>query len=680
MNSQRSVFLSYASQDAEVAARIAAALSEAGVDVWFDLHALVGGDAWDNKIRKQVLECALFIPVISAHTDARDEGYFRIEWNLAAQRTLGMAGAKTFLLPVVVDATRDANALVPTEFKAVQWTHLPDGAHADAFAKRVSQLLNAPPAAAASPHSPESVQRLPGVSRRHNSWRWALAGIGAAVIGVAAAYAAFNAAPGVGAPRTNAMPASAGVPSIASDPSIAVLPFINMSSDKAQEFFSDGIAEELLNLLAKVPKLRVIARTSSFSFKGKQVDINEIAKKLNVAAVLEGSVRKSDNRVRITVQLIRASDSAHLWSETYDRTVDDIFKVQDEIAAAVVSQLKITLLGAAPTAKPIDPRAYALILQAKYIAHQGALDSDERAIALFRQALAIAPDAAAAWDGLTSVYIHQLNFGATTSTQAERLALALDAGNKALAANPDDALAHLNLGQIARSYTTLAEEAKHYQRALDLEPANLEVLTALSDFLLLLGREDESIAMAEYVWAHDRANPAATNQLGRMYLRTGRWDKALAASRSLLTLSPGHVNVHYRAGVALLQLGNAAAALPEMLAEPKEEFRTLGLIMVYHALGRKADSDAALATMIDKFGVEWAYNIGTVLAFRNEPEKAFAWLDKAIASRDVGALYIPSSKYLLKLHQDPRWLPMVRKMGAAPEQLAAIHLNYKLPQ
>src|SRR5262245_31874786 len=182
--------------------------------------------------------------------------------------------------------------------------------------------------------------------------------------------------------------------------SIAVLPFVNMSSDKEQDYFSDGLSEELLNLLAQVPQLRVIARTSSFSFKGKEVDVSTIAKALNVANVLEGSVRKSGDTVRITAQLIRASDSSHLWSQAYDRQMTDVFKVQDEIAAAVVEQLKVRLLGAAPKRPVTDPDTYTLFLQGREVARQYNREAFEQAIAIYKQALTIDPSYAPAWSGL----------------------------------------------------------------------------------------------------------------------------------------------------------------------------------------------------------------------------------------------------------------------------------------
>ena len=185
-----------------------------------------------------------------------------------------------------------------------------------------------------------------------------------------------------------------------------MLPFVNMSRDKDQEYFSDGISEELLNLLAKIPQLQVTARTSSFSFKGKEIAIPEIARTLHVAHVLEGSVRKAGNSVRITAQLINAGTDTHLWSQTYDRKLDDIFAIQDEIAADVVKQLKVTLLGAAPKARTTDPEAYALYLQAVQLGRQGTAEAFKQSDALYRKVLAIDPRYAPAWDGLAA-QLHQ---------------------------------------------------------------------------------------------------------------------------------------------------------------------------------------------------------------------------------------------------------------------------------
>src|SRR6478672_8528869 len=216
--------------------------------------------------------------------------------------------------------------------------------------------------------------------------------------------------------------------------SIAVLPFVSMSEDKANEFFSDGISQELLNLLAKIPQLQVTARTSSFAFKGEKIGIAEVARQLHVAHVLEGSVRKAGNTVRITAQLINAATDTHLWSQTYDRKLDDIFAIQDEIAADVVKQLKVTLLGAAPKARTTDPEAYALYLQAVQLRRQFTAEAFKQSDALYRKVLAIDPRYAPAWDGLSRNFVNETNMGLLSNK--EGFAQAREAAVKALAIDP----------------------------------------------------------------------------------------------------------------------------------------------------------------------------------------------------------------------------------------------------
>src|SRR6185503_3903529 len=280
--------------------------------------------------------------------------------------------------------------------------------------------------------------------------------------------------------------------------SIAVLPFVNMSEDKANESFSDGISEELLNLLAKIPQLQVTARTSSFSFKGKGVAIPEIARTLHVAHVLEGSVRKAGDSVRITAQLIKAGTDTHLWSETYDRKLDDIFKIQDEIAGEVVKELKVKLLGAAPKARTTDPKAYALYLQARELGRQSNAESFAKSDALYRQVLEIDPRYAPAWHGLAANLINKAGNG--LMAYQEGFARAREAEEKALAFDPDYAPAHATLGWIAMNADNdLTAAARHYQRALALDPTDFNVLGNACTFLTSLGRLDEALALEEVI-------------------------------------------------------------------------------------------------------------------------------------------------------------------------------------
>ena len=471
-----------------------------------------------------------------------------------------------------------------------------------------------------------------------------------------------------------------GIPEIESDPSIAVLPLVNMSEDKANEFFSDGISEELLNLLAKVPKLRVIARTSSFAFKGKEISIPEIARELHVASVLEGSVRKSADKVRITAQLIRASDGSHLWSDTYDRTLDDIFKVQDEIAAAVVTQLKIKLLGAAPTVKPVDPKAYPLILQAQALSDQQSKAGREQAASVYRQALAIAPNEARAWAGLSRVYVNQALFGERPTVEGVRLVK--EAANNALATDPDNVIAIGALARVASDFEfDLPAAARFHQRALELEPGNLVSLNAAGTMLMFIGRLEEARRLFEYRVAHDPANPTAHYNMAIVLYSARQWDAAIDEYRATLRLSPEVAGAP--SGIALALLADkrdAAAALKEAEAERDEVSRMVAVAMALHGLGRSKEADAALKAFVDKFGPDQPESIATVHAYRGQTDAAFEWLDKAVAIRDPALASALTEPMLDPLHSDPRWLPFLRRIGYAPEQLAKIEFKVTLPQ
>jgi len=467
--------------------------------------------------------------------------------------------------------------------------------------------------------------------------------------------------------------------SIANDKSIAVLPFEDMSQEKNQGYMSDGIAEELLNLLAKIPELRVIARTSSFAFKDQEVDIADIAKKLNVAHVLEGSIRKSGNTIRITTQLIRTSDSTHLWSESYDRPLDDIFAVQDEIAGAVVEQLKIKLLDAAPKAKPVDPKAFALYLQGRQFERQGTVASYEQAIALYQQAVAIDPAYAEAWSGLAATYSFQGDNAIRPS--AEVYPLAREAATASLAIDAEYAPAHANLGAVAMNFDgDLTASARHFERALALEPANPDIIGNAAFLARALNRLDDTIALREYAVARDPLNPGGHVQLGVDYLDAGRLDDALSALRTAAELSPDYSSVHYRIGLALLLKGDPAAALAATEMETVEGWRMVGLAMHYHALGKKRESDAVLAGLITTYERDFPYNIAYVMAYRGENDRAFEWLAKAVVYRDPGLADIAVEPQFANIRQDPRWLPFLQKIGKAPEQLAAIRFTVTVPR
>lgn len=460
--------------------------------------------------------------------------------------------------------------------------------------------------------------------------------------------------------------------------SIAVLPFVNMSDDASNEYFSDGISEELLNLLSKIPKLRVISRSSSFTFKGKDIDIPAIAAQLNVAHVLEGSVRKAGNQVRITAQLIEARSDTHLWSETYDRALDDIFATQNEIASAVVAQLKVTLLGDVPPAREIDPEAYALYLQGRHLRRQRMPATIDKAQALLQQALSMDPDYAAAWDELGAVYEAQVNLGLRPAD--EGIPLLRDASDKALAIDPDYALAHAGLGWVALTYDNdLGASARHLNRALQLEPTNIRIFGTAANLSASLGRLDDAIALREFVIAHDPINPSGHSDLALYYSYAGRWDEAIVSLRTALTLSPGLGGAQYQIGRALLLNGEPQAALEAMQLEDTV-WRMIGLPIAYHALGRAQESDAALALLVEQYERAAPFNIAYILAYRGEADRAFQWLDKAVRNKDAGLWEIVYEPLFSNIRDDPRWLPFLVRIGKSPEQLAAIEFKVTLPE
>jgi TolB-like protein/Flp pilus assembly protein TadD len=461
--------------------------------------------------------------------------------------------------------------------------------------------------------------------------------------------------------------------------SIAVLPFVNMSDDPGNEYFSDGISEELLNLLAKIPELRVISRSSAFSFKGKDFDMPTIAAQLNVAHVLEGSVRKAGNQVRITAQLIEAGSDTHLWSETYDRTLDDIFVIQDEIAEAVVGVLKLTLLGDAPKAKLTDPEAYALYLQAVHVGTRSTNVALEQSNVLLKQVLALDPNYARAWRLLARNYAVQAEN--RSLPREEGLALASEAITKALAIDPNLAEAHSWFGMfVAEHDGDLAEAAQQLRRGLSLEPKNPMVLSHSAAFLRMLGRLDETIAIEEYVMAHDPLNPFVRWNLSWNYLLAGRPDEAIATAHTLQRLYPGRRYVQSLLGLALLHMGQKEAALQAIQQEAAEDSRLLSLVMAYHALDRAAESDAALTELIRQYEQEWPYYIATGLAYRGEVDRTFSWLNKAVQHKDTDLATIASGSWFTNLHDDPRWLPFLESIGKSPEQLVAIEFEVKLPE
>ena len=444
--------------------------------------------------------------------------------------------------------------------------------------------------------------------------------------------------------------------------SIAVLPFINMSSDQEQEYFSDGLSEELLNLLAKIPELHVAARTSSFSFKGQNIEIPEIASRLKVAHVLEGSVRKSGNQLRITAQLIQADNGYHLWSETYDRQLDNVFQIQDEIAEAVVKALKVTLFGEAPKVRETNPKTYQLYLEGQHVRRQISAPTMPKAISLLKQAVEIDPEYAPAWAELA--YAYMWNAGIGDMPIEEAFMLADQAIERALEADPGYSRAYFVRGA-SNLYNKFNFQAgfEDYQLALKLEPGNAFLIGQNATALRILGRLNESIDLHKTALKLDPLMPEMRSWQALAYFYAGQLDEAEAAYRTTLTLSPEYSGAHFRLGRVLLLKGRLDEALEATRLEKGATYYYTGLAIVFHTLGNHEASQSALDYLIKNSADSAAYQIAEVYGSRNEPDKAFQWLEQSLVIRDSGLSAILGDPAFLGLHTDPRWKPFLKKLG-----------------
>ncbi|HEX9772280.1 MAG TPA: tetratricopeptide repeat protein [Steroidobacteraceae bacterium] len=451
--------------------------------------------------------------------------------------------------------------------------------------------------------------------------------------------------------------------------SIAVLPFVNMSDDKANDYFSDGLSEELLNVLAKVQGLRVIARTSSFAFKGKDVTIEDVARVLSVDHVLEGSVRKSGKRVRITAQLIRATDSSHLWSETYDRTLEDVFAVQDEISGEVVDALKVRLLGSQPIQAEIggtdNPKAYEASLRGLYLRNQGQKEDTLRAaLAAYDLAIAEDPKYARAHSGRAAT----LSLLASNGYEpfAEGFARAREAALRAAELAPDLGDAYLTLGYVANVVDNDVEAARaHYDRAVALDPGSAEVQTVYASFAIGIGRADEAIAASSKAVQLDPIAARPHTALANAYYGARRFAEAEAVARRAILLEPNYPGVHGGLGLILLETGKAEEARAEIEKEPIEWQRLTWLALADARLGHSEIARAELATAIERLGDAAAYQYAQVNAHLGDHDAAFRWLETARRIKDPGLSTIISDPLLDPLRKDPRFERFLRELGVA---------------
>ncbi|RXK54746.1 TIR domain-containing protein [Oleiharenicola lentus] len=571
----RAIFLSYAREDAEAARRIAEALRGFGLEVWFDMNELRGGDAWDSKIRGQIKSCALFVPLISQRTEERTEGYFRREWKLAVDRTHDMAGGRTFIVPVVIDDTAEAESAVPEEFMRYQWTRLVGGEPTPDFVAQVKRLLEAPrkptlkvehaKPPTLSPFLKEAAAKAweakeqAAVTQKRSRSRWTVGALVAVVIGVAVAMGVFRRpAPASSLPSQASPPAAPEPSSLPSAPaakpadkSIAVIPFTNMSEEKDSAFFTDGIHEDILTNLALVRELRVVSRTSVMAYRATTKPMKQIAQELGVTYILEGSVRRAGNKVRVTGQLIHAATDEHVWAQSYDRDLTDVFAIQAELSQQIAAALKTALSPeekALIARKPTEnPAAYDLFLRSRDLSNrEGAnLATRQRRVTLLESAVTMDPKFAQAWGELAA------------------------------------ASAFLVFGNAPGRDAILARAKQASEKALQLAPEDPDVIGSYGTYLYY-GFRDYAGATAQYrrLAALQPNSPVVYNSLALIQRRQGQWAESLANARRASQLDPGNLQ-YWRNLLATLRYGRRwpeaidvqnriAAMLPDVLLEKFE--------------------------------------------------------------------------------------------------------------
>jgi serine/threonine protein kinase/TolB-like protein/Flp pilus assembly protein TadD len=531
---------------------------------------------------------------------------------------------------------------------------------AEALAEDLQRYLRGEPVEA---HAPHTMYRASKFVLRHRAGAGATALFALLAVALVLQYRALHRSQTADGPAVPTAPAQP-TPVATVDKSIAVLPFLDMSEKRDQEYFSDGLTEELIDRLSRSPDLRVIARTSSFSFKGKQLMIGEIARALHVSHLLEGSVRKSGTTLRISAQLIRASDASHLWSHSYERRMADVFKVQDEIAGTVARALDVVLLGSGQGDRGGEPdsEAHNLLLQANFLSHRLSKADNERAIAIYQKALSRDPNYALAWAMLARARMDQANNGWTTIV--EGITQSRNAAERALRADPELAYAHKLLGWIHRDFDWDWEAARtELERARELNPNDLYVLADLA-FLNggMSGQLNPQIDYLRQVLSRDPLDSDAQQNLSWLLYAGGRLEESVASWRKLLELNPTYAGAQASLGRTLLLMNRLPEAIAEVEKESDEAWRLSVLPAVAWALGRRGESDAALKQLEQKYAGEFPCQIAQMYAYRGETDAAFDWLERAYRQHDAAIITMRIEPLFRGLNNDPRYRILLDRM------------------
>jgi TolB-like protein len=646
----RDAFLSYASLDAEAAARLCDLLEKSAITVWMAPRDVPAGANYADAIVRAINACRTLLVILSAHSVGSAHVGKEIERASSKGRPIvAVRVDDTALTPALeyflsesqwIDARTGIETALPKLIDGIRRLTSAGGAAAGGTVPERPLGTAAP---VAPPVSPMRRYALP-------------AAIAVAVVLAGALLAEragwLNRAP----PPSTALPPTGAPPPEArpaTQKSIAVLPFEDLSEKKDQGYFSDGLSEELIDLLSKVQGLRVPARTSSFYFRGRQATLAEIGKALNVSHVLEGSVRKSGNALRISTELVSVSDDSRVWSETYDRQLDDVFKVQDDIAGSVVAALKVSMLGEAPRAAPTtNSDAYLHYLRARELNGAEAAAFEPTRDELLK-AVQLDPSFAQAWLALGTLYINGFvgsSYGPYEVARRE----AMDALQRSLTIEPGTIRAHV---EVARLY---------YMMDWDIPAAQAELKHAAE---LAHGEQQPDLLWLTGYIANSEGqfDQAIASQLGNAYYRAGRFDEAAAALNAGLQHNPNASTAHYRLGLVRLAQHRPEEALTEFNLEADLAFRLIGPPLALDALGRRGEADKILGQALASKTIpsSAAYQLALIYAERGQTDTAFQWLQRALQQRDAGMHWMKFDPILKGLSSDPRFKALLVQMHQA---------------
>jgi len=674
----RTVFLSYASHDTEIANTVCKELEGRGIRCWIAPRDVKPGAQYADAIVRAINECKVLLIVLSQNAVVSSHVGKEVERASSKHKQ-------------IIALRIDAAPLTPAlEYflSESQWVDIPALGMQAALGK-IADVIRAGPVSETSVavRGAAGTTAPPASNKGRSPLSMGLiAAVGlVTVVGCLFLANHFHWFSREDAATIPAVPSeTSSAKTVLSEKSIAVLPFTDMSEKHDQEYFSDGMAEEIIDLLVKIPELVVPARTSSFYFKGKSTQIPEIAKQLGVRNILEGSVRRFGNHLRVTAQLVRADNGYHLWSETYNSTVDDVFKTQDEIAGAVVGALKVSLLGKeTPNAKlTTSSEAYELYLQARALIHRGTSDDLLQAYKNLRKAVELDPKFALAWATLATVLTHdsvywERVFPVSAETMAqfanedlqgwgplwERVrSAAHTAADRGIELGPNLAESHAARAQVLSllDWNWTGAEAE-MRKALDLDPSNAPINLAAADITGDLGRLAEAIRLAARAKTLDPLGDA--HLLGWLQYANGELEQANLSLQRVIELYPTVERVHFHRACVLLSLGKPAEALTELELEPFFVFRETGRPLVLDALGRRAEADQAIRLAEKKFGEGMAFQIAYFYVARKDVDRTFYWLERAYKQHDEGLSDLKIDPHFRSLESDPRYKTLLRKVG-----------------